>query len=358
MADSTSMDHDGEQRGTKRKRDAGAGGSGAGIGKGTSNYVKEGYGPNMSEMVPRNIMNKGNHTVYHVVKQQKLLDFNYVSNQNPYIIPYQTAGFWASMWDQTDIGSNNTINIMKALNSVSVGVTWIKGEITFEVYAVTRQRLLTGTTNQTTWDFETSQNMFIADADREPENYNLATAAATGPLAQQTTQTLLFNANNDRYTKYELPQRNQYTREYDFQQLTNNYMWKPTDISAAANFRRLIPMSEGVYTTTAATTKMAELTEQKSAWATSGKTTEASLFRNRTSYPRMHLAQPQVPDETGYMKFRYQVRMSTKLHLVFHLYPDYSTSTNLEYMGRQVLELPEVTATGGVVTCMPYEIKT
>ncbi|ADV74759.1 capsid protein [Mosquito densovirus BR/07] len=358
MADSTTMDHDGEQRGTKRKRDAGAGGSGAGIGKGTSNYVKEGYGPNMSEMIPRNIMNKGNHTVYHVVKQQKYLDFNYVSNQNPYIIPYQTAGFWASMWDQTDIESNNTINIMKALNSVSVGVTWIKGEITFEVYAVTRQRLLTGTTNQTTWDFETSQNMFIADADREPENFNLATAAATGPLAQQTTQTLLFNANNDRYTKYELPQRNQYTREYDFQQLTNNYMWKPTDISDAANFRRLIPMSEGVYTTTAATTKMAELTQQKSAYATSGKTTEASLFRNRTSYPRMHLAQPQIPDETGYMKFRYQVRMSTKLHLVFHLYPDYSTSTNVEYMGRQVLELPEVTKTGGVVTCMPYEIKT
>lgn len=309
-------------------------------------------------MVPRNIMNKGNHTVYHVVKQQKLLDINYVANQNPYIIPYQTAGFWASMWDQKDIGSNNTINIMKALNSVSVGVTWIKGEITFEVYAVTRQRLLTGTTNQTTWDFETSQNMFIADADREPENFNLATEAATGPLAQQTTQTLLFNANNDRYTKYELPQRNQYTREYDFQQLRNNYMWKPTDISAAANFRRLIPMSEGVYTTTAATTKMAELTEQKSVWATSGKTTEASLFRNRTSYPRMHLAQPQVPDETGYMKFRYQVRMSTKLHLVFHLLPDHGTSTNLEYMGRQVLELPEVPATGGVVTCMPYEIKT
>ncbi|QZA76130.1 capsid protein [Aedes aegypti densovirus] len=358
MADSTTMDHDGEQRGTKRKRDAGAGGSGAGIGKGTSNYVKEGYGPNMSEMIPRNIMNKGNHTVYHVVKQQKYLDFNYVSNQNPYIIPYQTAGFWASMWDQTDIGSNNTINIMKALNNVSVGVTWIKGEITFEVYAVTRQRLLTGTTNQTTWDFETSQNMFIADADREPENFKLASAAATGPLAQQTTQTKLFNANNDRYTKYELPQRNQYTREYDFQQLTNNYMWKPTDISAEANFRRLIPMAEGVYTTTSATTKMAELTQQKSAYATSGKTTEASLFRNRTSYPRMHLAQPQVPDETGYMKFRYQVRMSTKLHLVFHIYPDFSTSTNIEYMGRQVLELPEVTARGGVVTCMPYEIKT
>lgn len=356
MADSTSMDHDGEQRGTKRKR--GAEGSGAGIGKGNSNSVKEGYGPNMTEMIPRNIMNKGNHTVLHTVKQQKYLDFNFVSNQNPYIIPYQTAGFWASMWDQGEIESNNTINIMKALNKVALGVTWIKGEITFEVYSVTRQRLLTGTTNQTTWDFETSQNMFIADADREPENFGLASAAATGPLAQQTTQTLLFNKNNDRYTKYELPQRNQYTREINFQKLTNNYMWRPTDINEEENFRRLIPMSEGVYTTSNANSKVSELTQQNSAWATSGTTTQGTLFRNRTSYPRMHVAQPQVPDETGYMKFRYQVRMSTKLYLEFHLYPDYGSSTNMEYMQRQVLELPEVTARGGVVTCMPYEIKT
>lgn len=303
-------------------------------------------------------MNKGNHTVLHVVKQQKYLDFNFVSNQNPYIIPYQTAGFWASMWDQEEIGSNNTINIMKALNKVALGVTWIKGEITFEVYAVTRQRLLTGTTNQTTWDFETSQNMIIADADREPENFGLASAAATGPLAQQTKKTQLFNKNNDRYTKYELPQRNQYTREIDFQKLTNNYMWKPTDINEEENFRRLIPMSEGVYTTSNANSKVSELTQQNSQWATSGKTTQGTLFRNRTSYPRMHVAQPQVPDETGYMKFRYQVRMSTKLYLEFHLYPDYGSSTNIEYMHRQVLELPEVTARGGVVTCMPYEIKT
>lgn len=309
-------------------------------------------------MVPRNILNNGNYTIYHVVKTQKYLDFNYVTNQNPYIIPYQTAGFWGSMWDQTDIANNNSINIMKALNSVALGVTWIKGEITFEVYTVTRQRLLTGTTNQTTWDFETSQNMFIADADREPENFNLAAVAATGPLGQQTTQTQLFNANNDRYTKYELPQRNQYTREIHFQQLDNNYMWRPADISAVTNFRYLIPMAEGVYTTTSANVRQTEFTDETTAYAGSGATTRQTLFRNRTSYPRMHLAQPQVPDETGFMKFRYQVRMSTKLHLNYHMYPDYATKNNLEYMHRQTLLLPQVAATAGIVTCMPYEIKT
>lgn len=309
-------------------------------------------------MVPRNIFNLGKHTIYHVVKTQKYLDFNYVSNQNPYIIPYQTAGFWGSMWDQTDIGANQSINIMKALNPVAMGVTWIKGEITFEVYAVTRQRLLTGTTSQTTWDFETSQNMFIADADREPENFNLGSVAATGPLAQQTTQTQLFNPNNDRYTKYELPQRNEYTREIDFQKLHNNYMWRPMDISNVANFRYLIPMAEGVYTTTSHNSIATELTDETTAYATSGVTARQTLFRNRTSYPRMHMAQPQVPDETGYMKFRYQVRMSTKLHLNFHMHPDYATHANLEYMNRQTLLLPRVAETNGIVTCMPYEIKT
>lgn len=300
----------------------------------------------------------GNHTIYHVVKTQKYLDFNFVSDQNPYIIPYQTVGFWGSMWDQTNIGDNNSINIMKALNNVALGVTWIKGEITFEVYAVTRQRLLTGTTNQTTWDFETSQNMFIADADREPENYNLASAAATGPLAQHTTQTLLFNPNNDRYTKYELPQRNQYTREINFQKLHNNYMWRTLDISAESNFRSLIPMSEGVYTTTSANVRQTEFTDETTAYATSGVTTRQTLFRDRTSYPRMHVAQPQVPDETGYMKFRYTVRMSTKLHLNYHMYPDYGSHKNLQYMHRQTMPLPQVTSTNGIVTCMPYEINT
>ncbi|AYH52680.1 VP protein [Aedes albopictus densovirus] len=355
MADSTTMDHDG--RGTKRKREADEG-SGQGVGKGNSNAVKEGYGPNITEMVPRNIFNKGNHTIYHVVKTQKYLDFNYVTNQNPYIIPYQTAGFWGSMWDQTDIENNQSINIMRALNAVALGVTWIKGEITFEVYSVTRQRLLTGTTNQTTWDFETSQNMFIADADREPENFNLATVAATGPLAQQTTQTLLFNSHNDRYTKYELPQRNQYTREINFQQLTNNYMWRPLDISNETNFRSLIPMSEGVYTTTSPNLRQTEFTDETTAYDMSGATTKQTLFRNRTSYPRMHIAQPQVPDETGFMKFRYQVRMSTKLHLNFHMLPDYGTYKNLDYMNRQTISLPQVAETNGIVACMPYEINT
>lgn len=308
-------------------------------------------------MVPRNIFNIGNHTIYHIVKTQKYLDFNFVTDQHPYIIPYQTAGFWGSMWDQTNITSNNSINIMKALNAVALGVTWIKGEITFEVFAVTRQRLLTGTTNQTTWDFETSQNLFIADADREPENFGLTAVADTGPLGQHTTNTNLFSANNDRYTKYELPQRNKYTREINFQQLDNNYMWRPVDINNAGNFRYLVPMSEGVYATSSANVRQTELTDETTSYATSGVTARQTLFRNRTSYPRMHVAQPQVPDETGYMKFRYQVRMSTKLHLNYHMYPDYGTQINLEYMNRQTLLLPQVTPANGVVTCMPYEIK-
>nr|AVM80381.1 capsid protein [Ambidensovirus sp.] len=354
MADSTT-DYDMGESSRKRKRDTNGGGSGSGIGKGNNNSVKEGYGPNMQSMVPRNIFNKGNHSIYHVVKNQKYLDVNFVTNQNPYIIPYHMAGFWGSMWDSTNILDNNTISIMKALNAISIGVTWIKGIITFELYSVCRQRLLTGTTSQTTWDFETSQNLFIADADREPETYDVASSEATGPLNQQTKNTSLFNANNDRYTKYELPQRHMYTREINFEELHNNYMWKPVDFSNAANYRTMIPTAEGVEITTKANTKIEELTQENDAYATSKITTKQSTFRNRTSHPRMHIAQPYVPDETGFMKFRYQVRMSTELHLNFHLLPDYGSSTQMEYFKRQTLQLPQI-ADKGTVICMPYEI--
>jgi len=57
------------------------------------------------------------------------------------------------------------------------------------------------------------------------------------------------------------------------------------------------------------------------------KTGYASYITNniqtRVSYRKLHLAQPRIPDEIGYMKFRYAIRMTAETHLLFHLLPDH-----------------------------------
>jgi hypothetical protein len=61
----------------------------------------------------------------------------------------------------------------------------------------------------------------------------------------------------------------------------------------------------------------------------------------RVSYPRLHIAQPTIPDETGVLKFRYAVRMSAEMHLTFHLYPDHTMGAMKAFWQRQVVPLPE-----------------
>ena len=95
------------------------------------------------------------------------MDLDYTSNQNPYIIPYQTAGFWFTMGLDDKQKYNNSIRKYAALASTVIGEEWVKGTITVEVFNVTRNRLIqTGSTNYMTYDFETSQNLIWCEANR------------------------------------------------------------------------------------------------------------------------------------------------------------------------------------------------
>ena len=66
------------------------------------------------------------------------------------------------------------------------------------------------------------------------------------------------------------------------------------------------------------------------------------------AYPAIRLAQPNVPDETGYMKFRYQIRLTTQLELFVHLEDDFDlyngdpkeASTSNMQQGRIAYNLP------------------
>lgn len=363
MEADSSMDHDGGPNKKRKGTSSTRGTQGTGGFGNKQVGVKDGYGKRIKEMEIFNPWNKGGQKVYHTVKTIKYLDFNFDVNQNPFIIPYQTVGYWFSMWDQTGITENRSIINYRGLANIARGMAFIEGRIKWEVYTVTRQRLLQqGATNTLTWDFETSQNLFFAKADRQAESYLLNSAANTGPLSQHTQNTRLFNPNNDTYTKEEIPQRLEKEITIRMPQLEHNYMYRAQQMNPT-EFRTLIPGAQGIPSTvTQTTTLQRELVNQDKTLAVNGQTQVNNTFMQpRVSYPRYHLGQPEIPDETGMMKFRYQVRQTTELDVIFYLYPDFNDQNTNAYSERQVIDLPAVAtnaSTSTSVFCLPYEIQT
>jgi hypothetical protein len=207
------QDYDGEPTGKRRKRAAGQGGTGASQGNGgysnRNTGIKEGYG-NVGPMTIRNIFNKGGQIIKHTIKWQKYLDYDFTSNQNMFIIPYQCLAFWTAGWSQPGSGTNNNIKTANGLLAISTGITPLQSTLTVEVFAVTRQRLLQqGTTNTTTYDFETSQNLFVVLADRTSETFRLTAIGDTSPTTLRTNLSETFNNIEDDMTKIaEIPQKN------------------------------------------------------------------------------------------------------------------------------------------------------
>ena len=318
----------------------------------------------------RNIFNKGQHAVFHTVKTQKYITLDFVQNQNPIIIPYQFAGFWGSMYDQNGISNNRSIQNMKILNSMSWGVEWLNGTIDVEVYAVTRQRLIQqGATNYLTFDFETSQNLFIAEADRNYEGIDINNVAQLGPNVQHTSTTLAFDENNDTYTKEEIPQRMIWSKTIHFPHLQHNYAWKPIDMSDVANVATLIPGGQGQTQKVTSDqnwniSKQHELIQETTTLGAGGATIiQKDMMQPRVSYPRLHFAQPLVTDETGIMKFQYKIRFTTELNLKFHLNPDFTNGGVEVMLERQRFTLPvgsPAAESTNIATCicMPYTIPT
>lgn len=323
--------------------------------------MKDGYGKNIFPISTFNPWNIGHRQIHHQVITKKKWDFNFESNQNNYIIPYHLAGFWVSMYDQTGILANNTYTKYTGFNTASQGVTWHKGTINIEVHAVARQRLIAnGATNLNTWDYENSQNLIVGLADRYYETYDVAAATDLAPNIKRTTYNM-FDTHNDIITRSEVPMRHYYKYEVHFPRLNHNYMWKPQAL-APTEYNLLIPGAQAISTIAAGRTavRQEELISQSDADTNTNITNEKRTFWDRTSYPMLMLGQPDVPDETGNQKFRYQIVITTFLDLTFHLLPDYITTNTTSANQRQCINLPALSATSGTtytVPCVPYEIK-
>lgn len=319
----------------------------------------------MLHLQERNIYTTGNEHFVHEIRFQKYIPLDFTADQGPLIIPYQMAAFWWSVYDDAD-GNNQSVQIAKALNNVCWGVTWMEGEITTEVYTVTRERLIQqGSTNYKTYDFETSQNLFMGLVDREQVTVTLTSAKQLAPNAYHSTIIKsLFDDQNDRITKIEIPQRMMHTFKVKFSQPPHNYTFQPVDLSDVNNISYHIPgpqcLAEDNLSTIGQWWGDTELYDQV---LDSGSGYSNQFFWKRRSYPLLMYGQPQVPDETGNMKFRYMIRFSTKLTLKYHFYPTYYLTTDT-FLKRQAIPLPKWQTTDSVpkgtiaaFSCIPYESK-
>lgn len=327
---------------------------------------------------------KKNQVVPHTITTCRYYQLDYTANQNPIVIPYHVGVFWtgANAVDLRPSTRNGSLQKYSQLNAISWGVEWLMGEIEIEVFAVTRQRLIqTGSTNYLTYDFETGQNLFFATADRQVEAYQVTQYGGNcTPLgAIRTTQTNLFSSTEDDYTKEEIPMKFKKIYKVHFPTLSHETIYKPIDINNARNYRFLIPGAQGTSSTSHGggipsnafnylnnTNFLNQTNTANTIYGNIG----IQQMQPQGSYPRIHLAQPEIADETGMMKFRFPVRVTTRLHLNMHLIPDYLqtlTGTNSytasQMLQRQVLDLPNVqndiqnASTGYTVYCFPYRFK-
>lgn len=75
------------------------------------------------------------------------------------------------------------------------------------------------------------------------------------------------------------------------------------------------------------------------------------------------LAKPDVPDETGKMKFRYQIRLETELEGLYHIKPDMVEDDRDQCLwNRQIIYLPTMNDVSPgnpehQYLCMPFQFE-
>lgn len=333
---------------------------------GTGRGSKEGYGKNITPMSTWNIYALPQRIPF-TIKRQEYLSFDFTANTRPIALAYQVLDWWFP----SELSRNR--QNYDQLAGMAMGQIWKGGRITLEVYAVTRQRLLQGgQTNYLTYDFETSQNLFLGKWDRVGGEYVYPQIGAEGyvPFDAVRAENDAFNPRIDGVTREEIPQRERKQINIKFQHPHHNYLWKPVlsqNLATRTPGRTMTvvmaPGPPGVWGNPVEGsqygTKMSEFIDETQ---TNGPH-QQSVW-NRSTYPMYAVHPPQVEDETGQMKWRYQLRVSTELHTEFFLRPDYEQGLTNDVFNRQLITQPSLThevAEGGTVTnvhviCPQYEI--
>jgi hypothetical protein len=295
----------------------------------------------------------------------------------PTIIPYHLLSFWTGMWNPPPL---HNLNAFEKLLELSLGLEIDYSDLTIELFAITRKRILQqSSTNVVTFDLEDGQYLYVTRADRDYTVYQVESNADVAPDILRAITYREWNTNSDTRTRIaQIPPNMAWTHRFTWPKLSNNYLWRmPSQIKPTSNdaYIVLMPGAQGqskvAYTgVTRQYPIMTDLGYTSAHHEFVGGATQPSV-----SYPMINLSHPWIPDESGYMKLRYTIRMSAETHVRLHLYPDYQSYTPPLATGdtwlpespafwlRQTLELPILTTQNPkmktvAVPCIPFEIST
>lgn len=341
---------------------------------------KEGYGEYIFPMYTRNIFNKGNLKYDFTVKRQEYTTLNFTDNVRPIILPYQVLH-----WYFGDKKALENVKTYNRLCDISWGCTFHGARIAIEVYAVTRERLLQGgATNYKTYDFETSQNLFLSTNARQRDTFYYPIDAGDAnenrvpfnAVRKDGTNTT-WSLTSDLWDREEIPQREIKIITKRFEQPKHGYVYPTYKVknlrgrtsTGDTAFAVLVPgptgYSTGARNTTETTYTSANTEIQINKDIQEGAKEdkwETSTVVDRVSYPMMCLHPPEVADETGEMKWVYQTRISTELFVTFHVNPDLTVGQ--DFLGRQRVNLPARvnkdpgnTISSISIPCVPYQAR-
>lgn len=276
----------------------------------------------------------------YTLKSSSYIDLDFSSNQNAVVLPYQLMGFWQG---GIKAPGKNTENfaILNSLAGHALGAIYHNAEIEIEVWSVCRQRLLQqGTTTTLTYDFETSQNLIIGTLDRYYQSYTCTVDTINTWYKDIRIQNDVFRNERDYITKEEIPQRHTWHKKIHFPQYNQDNII--TQLITLENndqgyWGTLIPGRQSIEKCNGLNiSNDNNLITYKI--ANSSTTANVTHLSQAHAHPLICLAQPKIPDETGLMKFRYQIRVNTKLHLDIILRPDIWESNMSSYV--QTIPLP------------------
>jgi hypothetical protein len=248
------------------------------------------------------------------------------------------------MYDPDDNQWNASILKYNHITPSVLGDTWLKGTITIEVFGCTRQRLIqTGSTNTHTYDFETSQGLYFCTSTRAAIPLPLTKHTETGPFKVDTLPiNYIWGDNWDHWKKELIPQGYKKTYTVTFPRLPYDHMWRPRDWSSKDNYNYLIPGAQGITKTLDKDKKIGQQTYNNMTFIQeenfthpggdkgdeSYTYTNTACFQPQVAWPCIAISQPFIPEETGYMKFKFSCRLTTQLQILRHLVGDLDAYNN------------------------------
>lgn len=315
----------------------------------------DGYGRHIHPMKTTQIWSKSGGIIPYTLKSSSTLDIDFSTDQKPMILAYQILPFWSAAWNATKPQVNITSNVITHLKEICYAMEFIRGTINIELFSITRQRLLQqGSTNVQTYDFETSQNLIIATYNRTPNTIQWKAVADLDPTKLRHNEEVFKNEMTAQIE--ELPQRHSWIKTFKFPITEKLY-----EIPNFKKEKKLIPGPTNIYKKGYGINDNHEI--YKDEQEIENINTFCEQIRNIQSWTMICLAQPLVPDETGFMKFRYQIRLTTELEGLYHIKPDMLESNRDQCIyNREIMKLPTMNdispaAPNHEYLCMPHNLE-